>query len=97
MDAARCKIFQLLKAIVILTCVALSGCGDYKPCEVLAYRICEQCPDPTEAWKAACMCIERNTLKENGYKCSTPEHNDKVLCNIALENWNKEKDCQLFN
>ena len=85
-------------AVLTLACamLALGGCGDYKPCKVLATRICEECPRVSKAWQAACLCIQNGSTKEEGYKCLGPSKEDEVRCNATLEYWN-EQTCDLMN
>lgn len=92
----RSIIPNFLIALCLLAALAIAACGDYRPCEVLAYRICEDCPKVHETWKAACMCIENGSLKENGYKCQEVTEQDKINCNATLENWD-ESVCELLN
>jgi hypothetical protein len=81
----------LFNAILLTT-----ACGDYKPCEVLARRICTDCPSVSDEWEAACLCIEFDTLKENGYKCAEASEADNIRCNATLEQWD-ESLCEELN
>lgn len=73
----------------------VTGCGDYKPCETLALRVCTECPHVTEDWQAACLSIERGSLKEKGFKIKGPGHFDKARCHTLLENWDDDTCNQL--
>lgn len=87
-----------LVALALFACsaLALSGCGDYKPCKVLAMRICEDCPRVSKAWQAACLCIQNGSAKEEGYKCLSPSQEDEARCNATLQYWD-EQTCDLVN
>ena len=74
----------------------LVGCGDYRPCEVLAHRICTQCPTVAEHWEAACLCINNDSLRERGYKCSKATDEERRNCHQTLEEWD-EDSCALLS
>lgn len=92
---------NLKTGYVILAFSAITmmiGCGDYKPCEVLAYRVCTECPKVADHWQAACKCIENDTVKENGYKCIEAEDEDKIRCHANLLNWDEGiSSCEQLN
>ncbi len=84
------------RLLILLAFLTVLSCGDYRPCKVLAMRICTDCPKVADHWQAACLCLEENTLKEKGYKCLDITGDDEILCNATLENWD-ENTCDLLN
>ena len=93
MKKIRVQLFALCLLLVVLLA---TSCGDYNSCHALAMRVCNECPNVSDAWQAACLCIDNDTVKEKGYKCITPTEEDKVRCNSDLENWD-DQSCQLLN
>jgi len=92
------NLYTKLFFTALLSLLLMVGCGDYKPCEVLAFKICTECPSVAPHWQAACMCIENDTIKENGYKCIEAEEEDKIRCHANLSNWNEGLDsCEQLN
>ncbi len=89
----KIPLFLILAASVV---ILGTGCGDYKPCEVLAKRICTYCPRVADHWQAACLCIENGSLKEKGYKCKEVTEEDQIRCNATLEYWDDDT-CEQLN
>ncbi|RJO75383.1 MAG: hypothetical protein C4523_00210 [Myxococcales bacterium] len=88
--------FRFLKTIFVAAALFSAACGDYRPCDVLALRVCDECPRVADYWQAACLCVENKTLKEKGYKCLEPVDEDEVRCHATLENWD-ENTCAELN
>lgn len=90
------RVRKILIGLSLLAGALLSSCSDYNACEALALRICEECPDVSRTWQAACQCIQYDSLKEEGFKCV--EHlssMDEKRCHATLENWDAHTCGQL--
>ncbi len=82
--------------LALVVALLATACGDYKPCDILAKRICTECPSVADDWQAACLCIENKTYKEKGYKCLESTEDDDIRCNATLEAWD-DSTCDQLN